>query len=203
MGRFKKRKIYEKTGREVLDVGCSYGRYALFAHECGRFVVGVDNDFRRLHKARESGLAVAVADAASLPFVDNSFDTVVLFDILEHISDDVAVIKEAARVARTNMLISVPKSDTYPRYDSGLTYRSYTDPTHLRYYTEGSISRILLEAGLSRFSVEHFSKVRPLLFYRRIGIPVFVLKLFDYLIQMVGRNDESFYQTLFVDVRLD
>jgi len=202
-GKFKKRKIYESAGDEVLDVGCSFGRYTSFASECGKFTVGVDNDYNRLMEAKERGVVVVAADAAHLPFADNSFDTVLLFDILEHTPDDVAVLKEASRIARSNILLSVPKLDTYLRHDAGLTYHSYIDPSHLRYYTEKSLSDTIKRAGFSDFRIEHFSKVRPALFYRRAGVPVFLLKVVDFVLQALRRDSPHFYQTLFAEVKVN
>lgn len=202
-GRFKKRKMYECAGEEVLDVGCSFGRYTIFASECGKFAVGLDKECERLVEAKEKGVIVVAADAAYLPFGNDSFDTVLLFDVLEHTPDDVAVLKEAARVARRNILLSVPKSDTYTRHDAGLTYHSYIDPSHLRYYTEESLSEAIRRAGFSDFRMEHFSKVRPALFYRRAGIPVFLLKIVDFVLQALKRESTHFYQTLFAEVRVN
>ena len=202
-GKFKKRKIYEFAGDEVLDVGCSFGRYASFASECGKFTVGVDNDHNRLMEAKERGVVVVAADAALLPFEDNSFDTVLLFDILEHTLDDVAVLREASRIARQNILLSVPKLDTYPRHDAGLTYHSYIDQSHLRYYTEESLSDTIRKAGFSDFRIEHFSKVRPVLFYRRAGVPVLLLKVVDSVLQALKKESPHLYQTLFAEVKVN
>jgi SAM-dependent methyltransferase len=43
---------------------------------------------------------VWVADACALPFAGESFDTVLAFDVLEHVPDDVALLREAWRVLR-------------------------------------------------------------------------------------------------------
>ena len=47
------------------------------------------------------------ANAESLPFEDNSFDTAVLAEILEHVEDPVKAMKEAKRVA-SKVIITVP-----------------------------------------------------------------------------------------------
>lgn len=49
-----------------------------------------------------------VADAHALPFHDNSFDCCVLAEILEHVHNPILVLKEAVRVARRRVLVSVP-----------------------------------------------------------------------------------------------
>ena len=47
------------------------------------------------------------ANAESLPFKDNSFDTAVLAEVLEHVEDPVKAMKEAKRVA-SKIIITVP-----------------------------------------------------------------------------------------------
>ncbi|MCX7703709.1 MAG: class I SAM-dependent methyltransferase [Planctomycetota bacterium] len=202
-GGFKKQKILELSGQSILDVGCSFGKFSLFARDAGKEVVGVDKNIESLYEAHKAGISVIAGDAAALPFPNKSFDTVLLFDIIEHTKEEIAVLQEAKRVARKNILLSVPKSDEYSRHDAGVTYHSYFDPTHLRYYTQESLKKALKKSGFERFSIEYFSRVRPLLFYRRIGIPVFLLKVADIILWTVGKKTEHFYQTLFAEIRLD
>ncbi|TCV94022.1 methyltransferase family protein [Luteibacter rhizovicinus] len=56
------------------------------------------------------GAHVAQAMIGALPFVDNSFDFVCAFDILEHVVNDEGALGELARVARpgASLLLSVP-----------------------------------------------------------------------------------------------
>jgi len=197
-GRFLKQMILETAGETVLDVGCGEGRFAEFSARNGRFTVAVDIDIERLKVV--DGVPSVLADAARLPFHDDSFDTVLLFNIIEHTEDDVAVLKEASRIARRNILVSVPKEDTYPRHSSGLTYRGYIDPTHRRYYTEDRLTRTLEEAGFEDFRIVPYSRVRPALFYRRLGYPRWLLKILDRLLTLLARK--TLYQTLFAEVRL-
>lgn len=50
------------------------------------------------------------ADAAALPFPDNSFSVVTMFDLLEHVPDDAAAASEALRVVQPggSVLITTP-----------------------------------------------------------------------------------------------
>jgi ubiquinone/menaquinone biosynthesis C-methylase UbiE len=61
------------------------------------------------------------ADACCLPFADAQFDTVTLFDVLEHITDDVSAAREALRVTKPGgwVLVSTPNDDwRYPCHRS-------------------------------------------------------------------------------------
>jgi GT2 family glycosyltransferase len=59
------------------------------------------------------------ADATALPFADESFDAVTMFDVLEHIPDDAAAVAEALRVLRPRgyVLVTSPNENwRFPYY---------------------------------------------------------------------------------------
>jgi 2-polyprenyl-6-hydroxyphenyl methylase/3-demethylubiquinone-9 3-methyltransferase len=82
----------------LLDVGCGGGLLA--PHVAGYRHVGVDVSASALDIAAEHGVEPVQADAADLPFPDDSFDVVVAGEIFEHVEDLGAVVAEAARVLR-------------------------------------------------------------------------------------------------------
>ncbi|MBM3683868.1 MAG: class I SAM-dependent methyltransferase [Actinobacteria bacterium] len=87
--------------RRVLDVGCGEGQVARLAVRCGaEVVVGVDPTWAQVRVAveRAGGPAYARSGAATLPFRDGSFDTVVACLVFEHIEAVDDAIAEVARV---------------------------------------------------------------------------------------------------------
>ena len=104
-------------GKKVLDVGCNTGILLIPLLEKGVDIVGVDISKSDIKKAKEklkgnnfSSDKASVADAKNLPFEENSFDMVLLSDILEHVSKPESVAKEAYRVVRPGgyILATVP-----------------------------------------------------------------------------------------------
>ena len=102
--------IRELAGFEhVLDVGCGdgqIGRALVRAH--GTRVIGVDPTWNQVVVAKERSdrdptlaVQVARAEAARLPFVDESFDAVVACLVFEHITDVDSAIAEVSRVLRS------------------------------------------------------------------------------------------------------
>jgi SAM-dependent methyltransferase len=93
---------------DVLDVGCGEGGVAS-AFSSSRRIVGTDASVDLLVRGQRSGHAVALVagDAATLPFRDSSFDAVLLFDVLEHVLDWPAALRESARVLRAGGAVFV------------------------------------------------------------------------------------------------
>jgi ubiquinone/menaquinone biosynthesis C-methylase UbiE len=105
------------AGGRVLDVGCSQGIASLVVARNGFEVVGVDVELDRLDyaaadRAREpADVAERVrfvgGSAFALPFGDDSFDTVLLGEILEHLDKPEAVLDEVARVLRPDGVVAI------------------------------------------------------------------------------------------------
>jgi ubiquinone/menaquinone biosynthesis C-methylase UbiE len=99
--------------RRVLDVGCGTGFLAFRFAELGHEVAGVDLAPQMIDQARrkaaESGLAVelAVADATSLPFPDDSFDVVVARHVIWNLPEPQRGLDEWLRVLRPGGLLAL------------------------------------------------------------------------------------------------
>lgn len=114
-------------GQRVLDLGCGEGRHAIAVNAVdGLDVVGVDLSPADLATARErhrdfrgnaadDGAAplfgLLVGDALRLPFADACFDVVICSEVLEHIPDFRAALREIARVLKPGgrLCASVPR----------------------------------------------------------------------------------------------
>lgn len=93
-------------GRAVLDLGCQTGALPIALASRGARVTGVDVDEALLEaarlRARGHGAAVDFVCAAGeqLPFAADSFDAVTFVDVIEHVRDPRATVREIARVLR-------------------------------------------------------------------------------------------------------
>lgn len=105
----------------VLDLGCAFG-YGTSRQARHYTVTGIDAAQDYIERARRSypHIRFLHGPAESLPFADACFDAVVLLDVLEHVSDEAAVLAELARVLKPGgwAVISVPHRGLLARFDS-------------------------------------------------------------------------------------
>ncbi len=117
------------AGDRVLDLGCGAGRHAFECYRRGAQVVALDQNGEEIREVakwfaamKEAGEAPAGAtatamegDALNLPFPDDSFDVVIISEVMEHIPDDKGVLAEMVRVLRPGGRIAVTVPALRPR----------------------------------------------------------------------------------------
>ena len=154
-------------GRRILDIGCGVGAFVRRLLEFSPRVAGIDVDAERLIEGGKDVPDLALALGERLPFRDGAFDVVLLHEVLEHVTDDQATLREAHRVLATGgkAVIFCPNR-LYPfethgiflgkRYVFGnMPLVNYLpDPVrdrlvpHARAYTKSGLRRLYRRAGL-------------------------------------------------------
>jgi SAM-dependent methyltransferase len=97
------------SGLSILDIGCGTGANLEMLSQFGS-AEGVDVSDDALEFCRRKGLNVKKGLAETLPFADESFDITTALDVVEHLDDDIAGLKEMHRVTKNGgySLIFVP-----------------------------------------------------------------------------------------------
>jgi len=84
--------------RWILDVGCGIGTYVRKFRNFSEHVHGIDVDEERVTQGARDLPNLQVCASEHLPYPDNTFDVVVLNEVIEHVSDDQQTIRECLRV---------------------------------------------------------------------------------------------------------
>ena len=103
-------------GGSVLDLGCGDGMLLDSLKLRGNNAEGVDISPEAIKKCKVKGHKVELFDFSDskLPHADNSFDYVVMLDVLEHLYNPDSLLTEAKRVSRRFMVLSVPNFSSLP-----------------------------------------------------------------------------------------
>lgn len=114
---------------DLLEIGCGQGRGVALLKEKVKSFTGIDkikevvDDLTAAHPHASFFQAVI----PPLPFSDNSFDTIISFQVIEHIDDDNNYLAEIARILRPGGKALI----TTPNIKMSLS----RNPWHIREYT--------------------------------------------------------------------
>lgn len=97
----------------ILDIPCGRGFYLnMFRYVSECRLIGADLDWDVLRKASGNvdglpDIGIHRANIYSLPYPDDLFDSVILSEVLEHIDDDVAGLREVLRVLKPGGVVAI------------------------------------------------------------------------------------------------
>lgn len=151
----------------VLDVGCGTGETMSFVKKLNpkAKVWGIDPSPVGVAFAKGRGhKQVIIAKAEKLPFEKNKFDTVLILDVLEHISNRVGVLKEIKRVLKPGgkVLITGPGLQfIWSKHD--------TEQGHLIRFTRHQLRKLAKDAGLQVEKIGYFNFL--------LSLPIILIRL--------------------------
>ncbi|AKE88756.1 MULTISPECIES: class I SAM-dependent methyltransferase [Rhodococcus] len=160
-----------KPGDRAIDIGAGAGRHSFELYRRGADVVAFDRSAEDMKavgdmfaamelegQVPEGALARAeVGDALALPYDDETFDVVLISEVLEHVPEDDRAIAEFVRVLKPGGVaaVTVPRwlpekicwalSDAYHEVEGG----------HVRIYKADELAAELTSAGLMVRGREH------------------------------------------------
>jgi ubiquinone/menaquinone biosynthesis C-methylase UbiE len=140
------------VGKVVLDLGCGSGYGAARIGKIAARVEGVDVDEEAVAFAQERYSSENVSFSSievgkALPFPDASFDTVLSFQVIEHVQDDDGYLMEAHRVLKPGGVLVVVTPDRQNRL---LPTQRPWNRWHVREYSGVQLERKVAR----RFDVE-------------------------------------------------
>jgi ubiquinone/menaquinone biosynthesis C-methylase UbiE len=162
-----------KKRRSVIDLGCGTGLILAELNEHAT-TLGVDFSTLALQFCRQRGIDNMVcADVTRLPFDDASFDLLFALDLIEHISDDTALMKEMHRICRPRGMVML----TVPAYK--FLWSEHDEALHHhRRYSADEFRKLIAEAG---FEPLKFSYCISFMY-----LPIVVFRVLQKLIKPKG-----------------
>lgn len=121
----------------ILDVGCGDKRFAAYCRAQATSYVGLDYPTTFFGSAEN---VEVFGSALDLPFADATFDTVVSFEVLEHVTDPARMVREIRRVLKPggHVILTTP-----------FLWGEHCQPHDYFRFTQYGLARLFAEAGLS------------------------------------------------------
>lgn len=158
--------------KTVLDIGAGHGVFLeLLEKKKAIKGVGIEITDEKVNFANKKGIDVRKGSADNLTFSDNSFDVVISTEVLEHLPFDVyeKSLKELERVAKKNVVISVPCQETRTFEKCEYCGSSINPSLHMRSYNDVDMHGLFENLALKKLITEG----------ERIEYPSFLFKLRD------------------------
>lgn len=128
-------------GKSVLDLGCGagYGTKTLASLGAGQ-ITGIDLSSTNLPEIDRVGKPFINGNILKLPFPDRTFDTIVSFQVIEHIDNELRYLAEVYRVLSPGGIFILSTPNKALRL---LPFQPPFNPYHVREYTLNSFGKAL------------------------------------------------------------
>jgi len=128
---------------KVLDIGAGIGEFL----DCYPDSIGIDRDYAAVAYCHARGVRCIQADAYLLPFRSDSFDGVLLNNVLEHLECPADALSEIMRVLKKGgrLMIEIPGKKGF-----------HHDETHVRFWVRNDIADLLKLHGFLDIKTHYF-----------------------------------------------
>lgn len=123
-----------------MGCGRGYGFDVLRSHTSAQAGVDISHEFLREAQQSYSTVALARTSGEQLPFRHGSFDTVISFEVIEHLNDDRAFLAELKRLVRPGGCVAI---STPNRLVASGDQTQPLNPFHVREYTAPEFAQLL------------------------------------------------------------
>lgn len=136
--------IKKYAGTNILDIGCGIGAYIRELSKERYICKGIEYNKDYVRTCIENGFSVRFMSADKLKYGDSSFDTVLMIEVLEHLKNPEKALFKAFRVAKKNLIISVPNIDVIPLMSKYQVVPWHLlEATHINFFTPKTLRNLL------------------------------------------------------------
>ena len=142
------RLVTASTSRRLLDVGCHIGVMVELAQKRGWEAWGVEPSTWAAEQARAGGLRVITGTLANVEVPENYFDVVTMWDVIEHLTDPAAELRNVHRVLRPGGVFAIHTIDIESRFAHLMGKRwPWLMEMHLYYFSPRTLGKMLAQSG--------------------------------------------------------
>ena len=134
---------------EVLDVGAHVGVFVKVAQERGWDAWGLEPSLWAVEKGREQGLNMIQGTLRDAELDSESFDAVTMWDVVEHLIDPLAEIREVARILKPGGVFCAHTIDIDSLFARLMGRRwPWLVEMHLYFFSPKTLGAMVEKAGL-------------------------------------------------------
>ena len=159
-----------KPSEKVLDMGCGEGRHTIGVHiekSVNSFGFDISEEDIKIGKDRlkdfegyssDCECNFGVSDIYSLPFKDNTYDSVICSEVLEHVESPEKSLEELIRVRKPGGVIALSVPRFFPEWVCWQLSSGYRNMPggHVRIFKHKELKKLALKYGL-RYKSFHWA----------------------------------------------
>lgn len=136
---------------QILDIGCGTGDFLKLCRENGWAINGIEPNANAAKLAVKKLSIPVLEPSGSIELLDNSFDLITMWHVLEHVSDLKLQLHELSRLMKKGgrLVIALPNYESYDAYYYNEFWAAWDVPRHLYHFNRNVIQSIMQSAGFN------------------------------------------------------
>lgn len=177
-------------GKKLLDIGAATGFFVRLARDFGFDAEGIEISKWAAEEGKKKGLKIQHGTIDTMQFLENSFDVITLFDVLEHISDPDCFLEKIFFILKQDgvLIINTPDAKTVWARILGKRWQALVPPEHLFLYNKNNIQKLLNKHNFKIIKIKTIGKSFTLSYIFHILNNSFKFSLFQKLSIFFNRN---------------
>lgn len=151
-------RAHQPKHARVLDIGAGRGSFIIEARRLDLDAVALDLDVDAPAVWRPAGVSGVIGDGSRTPFAASTFDVVRMKEVIEHVQNPLALVREAKRLLKSGGLFIAHVPSQYSQFYPVANF--WDDYTHVRPFSRFGLTRLIADAGLHLDKIEGYMSGR-------------------------------------------